>query len=210
MDALDELAAPAADLLGRVDALLARYGAPADHPMWTLTRRVRALPGEAVGAITELRPGPLAAAGTRLRELLRGYDDTTVPAAPTWRGAGAERFGYRWAALCAHSEGLVGRLDATAGYLDSVADWLTTARLAVARTVAIALVSAEAAAVRTVPADAALSAADLAAHVLTAVARVYDDGRTLLADWPARLAELPFRAEILDAPTRPEVTEVVP
>jgi hypothetical protein len=109
--------------------------------------------------------------------------------------------------LGTHSEGLTERLEATAGYLEAVADWLARSRLAVARTLAVALVSAEAVAVRTPDADAA---ADLAAYVLTVVAEVYDDGRALLDEWPARLAELPFRAEVAGGLAFPEFTEVLP
>jgi hypothetical protein len=212
MDALDQLAAPAADLLRRVDQLVTRCGAPIDHPMWTSLHRVRALPGAAVGAVCELRPGPLAAAGIPLRQLASGYADTAVPAPPIWRGAGADHFGYRWTALCAHLDRSAERLVDTARYLEAVADWLAHVREALARTLAVALVSTEAVLVRTAddPRIVALPAADLAAFVLTPIAQAYDEGRQLPDGWTPRLAELPFRETLPAAPSTLTATEVLP
>jgi hypothetical protein len=214
-DALDRLAGPAADLLDRVDTTLTRCGAPADHAIWPLLRRVGALPGEVVGAIAALRPGPLAAAGMPLRALIRRYGDAAVAGPVGWRGAAADRFADQWTALRTHLDGdaesLTGRLAATAGYLDAVADWLAEGREALARTLASALISAEAVAVRTAAVGAPLAAADLAAYVLAAVAGLCDDGGTLPGSWAPRLAELPFRPPPGDVPAGPEQpTEVVP
>lgn len=222
MDALDQLAATAADLLTRVDATMARCGAPEDHPVWPLLRRLGALPGEAVAALAELRGDPLVAAGEPLRALAEEYaqERTAVPSELAWRGAGAESFGRRWATLSAHlaggAETMAGRLDATAAYLAAVADWLAAARDLVARALVQALTSTEAVLLRTAaPTDEstrlALAAADLAACVLGALVEAYDRGGELLTGWAGRLAELPSPVTAADAPAWSQpTTQVTP
>jgi hypothetical protein len=198
MDALDRLAGPAHDLLSRVDATLSRTGAPADHPLWPLLGRLRGLPGEAVATVAALRPAPLSAAGSDLRTLSGQYAQR--PARPggtagDWRGPAAAAFTTRWAGLCAHVEhGLAGRLTDSAGYAEAVADWIGRTRLAVARTLALVMTSAEAVAVayEADPAQVARAAADIAARVLGTVADAYAQADALVAEWSDRLAELPF------------------
>lgn len=210
MDALDQLAEPAHELLSRVDGTLTRCGAPAGHPVWPLLRRVRALPGAAVGALTELRPGPLAAAGRPLRSIASGYREATPTPAAEWQGSAADEFAARWVAVCAYGDSLSGRLSDTDGYLSAVAGWLAGARRAVAGTLAGALVSTEAVRVRTAAEEeSALAAADLAAHVLAAVARVYEEVMPLVEEWSPRLTEVPFRSGDASGPP-PGRTEVVP
>ena len=227
MDALDQLAPEAAALLARVDATLARCGADVDHPVWPLLRRVRALPGEVVSALAEVRPGPLAAAGSPLRSLAEGYGEEHVPDLPAdvWRGAGAESFARRWSAMSAHLDGgpdtLTDRLVDTAGYLDAVAGWLAQARDSLARALAEVLTSAEAVRVRTarmsddwsavVPPEVGRACADIAAHVLRQIAEAHERGRTMLDEWPPRLAELAFYATASgSAPGLTAETEVRP
>jgi hypothetical protein len=179
MDALDQVAVPARELLRRVDATLGRVGAPDDHPVWPLLRRLGVLPGAALGVITELRPAPLATIGPSLRALAKEYGEVSViiPDESSWQGAAAEAFTAQWAALAAHMAGgtggpsagggaasrggapggssgddLAARLSATAGYIEAVASWVNRMRLALADTLADALASAEAVAIVTGPA----------------------------------------------------------
>lgn len=205
MDALDQLAGPAAGLLNQVDDLLARAGAPADHPIWPLLRRLGVLPGEAVGALAALQPAPLAAAGPSLGALAREYEDARADLADggSWEGAGAEAFAAYRASLAAYladgPESMTGRLATTASYADALAEWVTQTRAVLARALADVLGSVEAVAVVTGagsdPQPAAVqAAAEIGAWVLGGVAEAYDEAETLLHRWAPRLAELPYRA----------------
>lgn len=153
MDPLDHLAGPAIDLLARVDDVLDRVGAPDNHRLWPLLRRVRALPGDAAGAIFALRPSALAAAADTLRGLHSAYDEARAAllAPPPWSGAAATAYeSHRTAlvgALGPDGWGLTGRLAQTVSYLDDVAGWAAASREALARVLADALCSAEAVAV---------------------------------------------------------------
>ncbi|MEV1287775.1 hypothetical protein [Micromonospora sp. NPDC049679] len=204
MDALDQVAGPAVDLLTRVDDLLAGLGAPHDHPIWPLLRRLRALPGEAFGAIVALQPASLSAAGSALRGLLPRYADAraTLTIRPSWEGAGAEAFDAQRTALVTHldagPESLAGRSASTASYLDGVADWATWSRDALARALAEVLGSAESVLiVAGAPADdrSARAAADIGARVLAVVMESVDRGEALLRQWGPALVELPYRSQ---------------
>lgn len=215
MDALDRLAPPGADLLSRVDQLLTVRGAPAGHALWPLLRRLRTLPGDAAAAIAALRAEPFAAAGIDLRGEIPEYD--AVRAALTvetgWAGAAGEAFDAQRRALVDHlgdngpggePGSLRGRLVATAGYADAVADWVAGTRAALARTLAEVLGSAEAVTVLGQPLPpagaahlahpAGRAAAEIGARVLATVAAGYDDAEELLARWRPALAEAPYRA----------------
>lgn len=200
MDALDQLAGPAADLLDRVDDLLARAGAPDDHRIWPLLRRLRVLPGDAARVITASRSASLARAGHAVHNLIREYDDAGESLADddSWRGAAADAFATRRNALAdrltAGPDSLTGRLAATAGYAQAVVDWTADSRTALARTLVGVLISAEAVTVVTAeaPGDrAARAAAEIGARVLATVVEAYDAGERLLARWTPALAELP-------------------
>jgi hypothetical protein len=201
MDLLDRVHPVAAELLDRVDASLLARGAPADHPIWPLLRRVGALPGEAVAHLAAVAPDGLTDPADELRRHADGYraraDEVPMPAA--WRGPAAEAYTARWSALSAHLAGtgpdsLAGRLADTASYLDDVSAWLTRARRALAGTVAECLGSAEAVTLRTASGTAAVvAAATVGAHVLATVAEVVDDGRTIPERWAGRLDELNYR-----------------
>ncbi|MEV4760582.1 hypothetical protein AB0J86_36520 [Micromonospora sp. NPDC049559] len=204
MDPLDRLAGPGADLLRRVDDTLVAAGAPDDHRIWPLLRRLRALPGEAVAAVAALHPAPLAEAGGALRTRLPEYEDARAALARevSWQGAGAEAYAAQRDALAAYltagPESLAGRLSATAGYAAALGDWVTASRGALARTVAEVLGSAEAVALlpgaaEDGPASAAPAAAEIGARVLTTVAEAYDRAEALLARWAPRLGEVDFR-----------------
>lgn len=206
MDELDRLTEPGTDLLRRVDNLLAAAGAPDGHRVWPLLRRLRALPGEAFGAFAELRPAPLATAGHAVRQLIREYDHACANLTDSgdWSGAGASAFAEVRSALVAHldegPESLVGRLESTAGYADALADWVDRSRLALARTLADALGSAEAVVVVGAGrsgdgADdaAGLAAAEIGARVLATLSVAYDGAERLLREWGPSLAESVYR-----------------
>lgn len=204
MDALDRLATPAADLLARVDGTLAEAGAPIEHPVWPLLRRVGTLPGDAVRAVTALRPGPADAAEPALRQLAQAYGDAQVTASHpvSWTGAGADAFAAHRSALVAHlaqgEESLSGRLAATAGYADALAGWVAQTRIEVARALAAVLGSTQAVTLVVGPVDAPVSAravpaADIAERVLAAVSGACDMAEELWREWAPRLAELPWQ-----------------
>jgi hypothetical protein len=200
MDPLDLIGAPAADLLDRVDEVLTTDGAPAEHRLWPLLRRLGALPGDVLHAFLALRSAPLLTAAAGMRARAGGYDDARAALhALPWEGAGGQAYDDVRAALAAHlSDGpdsLTGRLDATAGYLTAVAEWMERSRRSLARTLADALVSAEAVAVVTAgnagPGPAA--AAEIGAGVLAAAAETADDAEALLRRWDPDLARVDFR-----------------
>ncbi|MFI0794343.1 hypothetical protein ACH4OY_16915 [Micromonospora rubida] len=213
MDALDRLAEPGLDLLGRVDTLLAG-GAPDGHRLWPLLRRMQVLPGDAVRGFLELHPAPLTDAGHAVRTLVRGYDEVcrTLIDPAAWSGPAASAYDQARTTLLRHldegPESLVGRLEATAGYADALADWVEGSRLALARSLADVLGSAEAVRVRAATAPGAeagavgpLAAADVAYRVLSVLGVAYDGAETLLRQWSPSLAETAWRGPA-GGPTR--------
>ncbi|MEU4594532.1 hypothetical protein [Micromonospora aurantiaca (nom. illeg.)] len=212
MDALDRLAEPGLDLLGRVDTLLAA-GAPEGHRLWPLLRRMQVLPGAAVREFLDLHPAPLTGAGHAVRRLVRGYDDTCALLADqvAWSGAAASAYDEARAALLRHldegPDSLVGRLESTAGYADALAGWVEGSRAALARALAEVLGSAEAVAVHAATrpgAEAgragASAAAEIATRVLGVLGVAYDGAETLLRQWGPSLAETPWRDRATTAP----------
>jgi hypothetical protein len=204
MDPLDRLAGPAADLLAHVDELIADLGAPHGHRIWPLMRRLRVLPGEAVAAVAALRPAPFAAAGGSVRALLPEYDVAieALAAPPEWQGGCADGYAAHRAALARYvagsGESLIQRIDTTAGYADSLADWVSRTRLDLARTLARVLGSAEAVAVVAEGAGGGstpgvLAAAEIGAEVLDTLARAYDEGASIPARWASSQDELVYR-----------------
>ncbi|MEU4554048.1 hypothetical protein EV382_5529 [Micromonospora violae] len=223
MDALDRLAEPGLDLLRRVDTLIAA-GVPEGHRVWPLLRRMQVLPGDAVRSFLDLHPVPLASAGHAVRRLVRGYDDVSAALtdAVLWSGPAATAYGQERAALLRHldegPDSLVGRLESTAGYADALADWVEGSRLALARTLADVLRSAEAVAVVAATANGPATrpgpvgpgvadAAEIAARVLAVLCVAYDGAETLLRQWAPSLAETGWRPPTdgrprYDQPTR--------
>jgi hypothetical protein len=222
MDLLDRVYPVARALLDRLDATLLAGGAPADHPIWPLLRRLGALPGEVVTQLAGVAPDGLTGAGDTLRQHADGYrhrvDEVPMPAG--WRGPAADAFGASWSGLSAHLAGtgpdtLAGRLTDTANYTDDVAGWLGRARRAVAGTVAECLGSAEAVVLYSAPGAGDLTAAwfanggvgsgapspsavtgaaaTIGAHLLATAAEVLDDGRAVHDRWAGRLDELTYR-----------------
>jgi hypothetical protein len=210
MDALDRLAEPGIDLLRRVDTLLAA-GAPEGHRVWPLLRRMQVLPGDALRSFLDLRAAPLAGAGHTVRRHVHGYDHAcaTLTDPLLWSGPAAAAYGQSRTMLLRHlddgPESLVGRLEATAGYADALADWVEGSRLTVARTLAEVIGSAEAVSVvaatsitRESPHSGPSSpgtpaAAEIAARVLAVLCVAYDGAETLLRQWAPSLAESPLR-----------------
>ncbi|MEW1585985.1 hypothetical protein AB0283_11105 [Micromonospora vinacea] len=223
MDALDRLAEPGLDLLRRVDTLIAA-GVPEGHRVWPLLRRMQVLPGDAVRSFLDLHPVPLASAGHAVRRLVRGYDDVSAALTDSvlWSGPAATAYGQQRAALLRHldegPDSLVGRLESTAGYADALADWVEGSRLALARTLADVLRSAEAVAVVAATATGAptrpgpvgpgvADAAEIGARVLAVLCVAYDGAETLLRQWAPSLAETAWRPPTdgrprYDQPTR--------
>jgi hypothetical protein len=214
MDTLASVAAPGRDLLARVDAVLAASGAPADHPIWPLLRRVGVLPGDVLEAFCALVPESLAAAGERVRVRAETYaeeraDLAAAVAATDWTGSSASAFEQRWAALGEHLGGsaapdapsLAGRLAATASYVDDVAAWMRSARGDLAHEVATALGSQEAVRLRVAdPGGGGTAVAGAAATIGVAVLAVAERqagaAEEVAERWAGRLAELPFRPPI--------------
>lgn len=213
VDVLDRVAGPGRELLSRVDSVLSAGGAPADHPVWPLMRRVGALPGDVLVAFCALAPAELTAAGVAVRGRAEAYveeraDLSAAVAATTWEGSAAAAFGQRWASLGAHlggevsadAPGLAGRLAATASYLDEVAGWMRSARRDLAHEVATALGSMEAVRVRA-PAtgdqgrsvQAGPAAATIGAVVLAVADRQAGAAEEVLERWAGRLTDLPYR-----------------
>jgi hypothetical protein len=215
VDALDRIEPVARGLVSEVDAVLAEYGAPGDHPLWRLLMVMGAMPGEAVAGVGALRPDALREAGSRTRQRADHYR-TAVSAATSaapgavwsgraWGGHAAEMFASRAVATLAHvSDGpdsMAGRLDATASYVDILADWAEQARCAMAHALAEVLSSAAVITLRSGNADGGdravgagrvpggpsagpsmvriRAAADIGAHVLAAAHQAQVDGAEL-------------------------------
>ncbi len=196
-DALDRLAEPGADLLGRVDAALLAHGFPAGHPIADLLRRLGALPADALHAITALRPAPLRTAASELRQTLDGYQRRRdlLPAPPRWTGAAGDRFATLQTALTGFLGDTAGAGRATVAYLDDVTEWMTQARSATARTLADVLGSAEAIQLHTpgrVPV-VATAAVTVGARFLATAVEVHDAGRAVAERWAGRLDEVSYR-----------------
>lgn len=204
MDLLDRVYPVARDVLTRVDDVLCAGGAPSDHAVWPLLRRVGGLPGEVTAEFTAVPVAPLAGVGDPLRVLADRYDSghASVPMPASWRGPAAESYASQWAALAGHlcddRDSMAGRLTDSAGFLDDVAAWLARGRRALAGVLAECLGCAEAVAVHSAPAGpptpgVVTPAATIATEVLGVLGEILDDGDQLAARWTGRLGELPYR-----------------
>lgn len=179
MDALDLMAAAADDLLARVDRLL---GAPDDHPLWTLLRGVRALPGEAVAAIVALRPAELVGAASGLRELVPAYDNArdALDRPAAWDGAAGDAYAVHAHVLSDGVASAAAQVLATSSSADAVAAWVADARSRVAIELAAVLTSAEAVSLVLGAPDAQRAAATVAVRVLSVVDDVIAEGAMLV------------------------------
>jgi uncharacterized protein YukE len=192
MDPLDDLLPTARPLLDRVDQMLTAVGAPADHRVWGELRRVRLLPGDAARAVASLRPVALGAAGPEIRAEARACAEVAarLPPPDEWAGAAAEAYDdvrQRMAAqLSGGDESLDERLEATADLAEALREWMEQTRGELARLLAEALGSSEAAALTSgggvmPPPDADIvGAADIAASVLGVIADNYDNATDLI------------------------------
>jgi len=233
LDGLARIEPYARELLVRVDAALIALGAPPEHPIWVGLRRLGATPGDAVAFLLAADPEPLRAAGAALREQMREYSSARIPASIPWHGVAGEAFGAQAAALRAYlgvgveeapdPESHCGRLDATASYVEEVADWYERSRASLARTLADVLNSTQAVTVRTcaalaggltsvaqlsgqVPGDAAVAAADIGAYVLSPIVDAHEAGHELLQRWGPRLVDVAYRGPSLADPARFDAT----
>jgi len=192
MDPLDDLLPTARPLLDRVDQMLTVAGAPADHRIWDELRRVRLLPGDAARAVASLQPVALGAAGPEIRAEAQACAEVAagLPAPGEWSGPAAEAYDearQRMAAqLSGGDESLDERLEATADLAEALREWMEHTRDELARVVAEALGSSEAAALMSAaatmpPPDADIvGAADVAAAILRVIADNYDYATDLI------------------------------
>lgn len=185
MDRLDDLLDTARPMLDRVDQMLSVVGAPGEHRVWAQLRRVRLLPGDAARAVAALRPVALGRAGPEIRaeagvcvEVAAG-----LPPPEEWSGEAAEAYDdarHRMSAqLSGDEESLDERMEATADLAEALHEWMQQTRDELARALAEALGSKEAAALTVAagmpPSEAdILGAADIAASLLRVVADSYD------------------------------------
>ncbi len=220
MDALARVEPAARPLMREVDNALLSLGAPAEHRIWSLFRQVGTSPGGVVAYLADVDPHELRTLARSLRSEAEAYGVVIIPAAEWWQGAAGGAYAAQATALRAHlGEGgdpdgaatMIGRLRATAAYVDSVADWYEASRRRLSRLLAEILTSAQALTVRSCPAlggglaelarlrsgvpIAALSAAaDIGACVLDVADDALAEGRELAAAFDGRLAELPYQA----------------
>jgi hypothetical protein len=219
MDALARLEPVARPLTRAVDQLVATLGAPPEHPVWSVLRRVGATPADAIAAVADLDPARLRTIAATVRDHAGGYDAAPVPAEVLWLGRAGRSYAVRAAALDAHQradgpDSLTGRLRATAGYLDETARWQQRSRDRLARALAEAMTSSQAVAIRQ-PAGRGLvaaadinAAADISAALLRAVAAGLDEGEALRQSWAPRLTELIFESHSELAATSNATIEV--
>ncbi|MEV6849639.1 hypothetical protein [Actinoplanes sp. NPDC051411] len=184
MDRLDDLFGTARPMLDRVDQMLSVVGAPGEHRVWGELRRVRLLPGDAVRAVAALRPAALGEAGPEIRAEARACVEIAagLPPPEEWTGEAAEAYDearHRMAAqLSGGNESLDERMEATADLAEALREWMRQTRDDLARALAEALGSNEAAALTVTggmpPGEAdILGAADIAASLLRVVADNY-------------------------------------
>lgn len=191
MDRLDELLTTAGPLLRRVDAMVARGGAPPDDEVWTQLRRVRLLPGDAARAVAALRPADLEDAAPELRADARAYAVLagSLPGPGEWSGTAAEAYDGARTRAATHLSGgprsLDDRLQASADLAESMIEWMRYAREALAAVLTDVLSSLEAVVLAGDKLDVSTprqlaAAATVAERVLRAVADAYDRGADLL------------------------------
>jgi hypothetical protein len=227
MDALARLQPTAAGLLAQVDEVLTHYGAPADHEVWPLLRRLGALPGDAVTAVAGWTAEPWTQqAETMRRQAESGAAQVDLLRSLTaWEGPAGEAFTVRLGAASEDSAALVERITASAEQLEQLAQWLTAGRQSLARILGRVLSSAEAVYLvtgatraRVLPdgtladdrhhpahaqAGRAAAAADIAVVLLAQVERLAEEGEGLLAS-EARLPHVgqePVTADVSSAAT---------
>jgi hypothetical protein len=220
MDALARLEPVARPLLWAVDAALDKLGAPPEHRLWPLLRRVGASPGDAVGVVAALQPDRLRPVAAGLREHAATYDSVSLPREVGWRGRAGASYAVRANALDAHlrangTASLAGRLRATAGYVDDVADWQEHSRDRMARALGEILTSTQALTMTrhlngSAPylgsVQAVQASADIGARLLAEAAAVLDEGSAVQQRWAGSLSELTYAAPADVGPTTFDTT----
>jgi hypothetical protein len=208
MDALARLEVVARDLMRQVDAALVTLGAPADHPVWGLLRRLRTTPADAVAFFVGIDASGLRDAAATLRDQAEGYEAMPIPVDVPWRGAAGESYAAHGTDLDNHLTGpLAHRLRGSAACADEVADWCRRSRDRLARALATVLTSAEAVTVRSgPPTGVVVAAADIGAHVLAAVDEAVAAGRALHDRWQPNLSEAVFHRSADPGPARLDAT----
>jgi hypothetical protein len=208
-DALDRLAEPGDDLLRRVDTLLSAAGIAPGSPAEPMLLRVGALPSEVLEYGMRLDVGALRAAVAELRGVGDRFRQLPARLAAdvgqsAWEGRGAEAFGVAWTALAgfiggdADANTIVGRVDATAAYLEGVASWAAGFRHELAEAVARVISSTEAVLVVTASgagagAEAVAAAGRIAERVLRTAAEALDAAEELRRKWEGQLGELEYQ-----------------
>jgi len=202
---LERLSSPAGDLMRRVDLVLSQVGAPGDHPVWPMVRRLGALPGAAFECLLGTPPQPLADAAEEIVALgPAGLADELAAAGRDveWSGPAYEAFAAQFAADIEHLRAMGRGAAATARYAADVADWWDRARRDLALTLVATLASTEAVRLRCcaaiagsvlagdVPREVVLAAADIGYLVLESVSASCDDAVALSTEG---LAEVPYR-----------------
>jgi hypothetical protein len=218
MAALAQLVSVAAPLLRDVDAALATLGAPPTHPVWRALGSVGVMPGEMVGFVADLEPARLREAGEALRAQAAAYEQAEVPTDADWESNTARYFAESSAAIRAHLAGepasLAGRLRALASYVDSLAEWQQALRDELARVLARAMTSSQAATVRlhmsraadTAGLAPAVGAAADIAVVLLGVAEDAAAAARVLVRSATGLDEQPYRRPAHEGPLSPSST----
>src|SRR5688572_14059983 len=92
MDALARLEPVARELMRRVDTALVTLGAPVEHPVWGLLRRLGTTPADAVAFFAGVDPRPLADAAAALRDQADAYETAEIPVEVPWRGTAGETY----------------------------------------------------------------------------------------------------------------------
>lgn len=203
MDALSQLDWAARDLLGKVDDLLLRHGAPDGHPIWPQLRELGALPVDVYEFLYGWDPAeldPTRSALGQVQEALQYQHATLADAADlateAWPGSAGNAFIDRWRSYAATVAGtdttIDHRLADTVAYLVAVGDWARTWRQELARTILSCLTSTEAITLHDPKPDAAArAAATIGARILQVGAHAINAGESLLGNWRQRLAPLP-------------------
>ncbi len=186
MDALIRVRAAADGLLAQVDGALTRHGAPGEHEIWGLLKRSGLLPGDALAGAADWLPPVLAGRAALLRRQAEAHADVWASlsgsaALSGWEGEAATAFEVRMGTIGARLDEAGHAAERLAGCLDELADWLGGARHRLARTLADALVSAEAVTLAVPgplasPVAQANAAATIGASVLAEVGTFWDTG----------------------------------
>lgn len=198
MDALARLLPTAITVLEQVDDVLAKYGAPPEHEVWALLRRVGRLPADAVTTVAGLSVEPWreeAASVRRMRDGTRAVLHR-LATLTSWDGPAGHAFDAKLAGLRARLESVSRRQEHTAAYMDEVGAWCEQGRAAMAHALARAISSAEAVILVTgglggrPPRDRALAAAEIAVTVLETFERSRIAAEAIASSWGRQLTEV--------------------